>query len=149
MEGFYYFGYASNLDVATLSGRLLLPPKLIGVGLLQHHGFRFNFLNPDSSARANIMESPNETVYGLVYWIDATDRQYFLKSEPGYDFVEKEILTKNGKIQAFTFQSGLVQSGIFPAEDYWKLIVKGGKENGIPESYLAQIINRAGKIQSS
>ena len=95
------------------------------------------------------MESPNETVYGLVYWIDANDRQYFLKSEPGYDFVEKEVFTKNGTIRSFTFQSSLVRSGIFPTEDYWKLIVKGGKENGIPESYLAQIINRAGKIQSS
>jgi hypothetical protein len=77
------------------------------------------------------------------------DRNYFLKSEPGYDFVEKGILTKNGAIQAFTFQSSLVQPGIFPTEDYWKLIVKGGRENGIPDTYLAQIINRAGKIQSS
>lgn len=149
MEGFYYFGYASNLDRSTLEGRLQTSPRFVGVGVLPHHGFRFNFRNPDGSARANIVSSPNETVYGLLYWIESNDWEYFLKSEPGYDFLEKEILTKNGKIRAFAFQSNQVQSGIFPTEDYWKLIVKGGQENGIPESYLAQIINRAGKIQSS
>lgn len=149
MDGFYYFGYASNLDRGTLEGRLLTSPLFVGIGVLPHYGFRFNFPNPDGSARANIITSPNESVYGLLYKIETGDWEYFQKSEPGYDFVQKEVLTKNGSLQAFTFQSNMIQTGIFPAEDYWKLIVKGGMENGIPETYLAQIINRAGKIQSS
>lgn len=149
MEGFYYFGYASNLDIKTLEGRLSTAPHLVNIGILAHHGFRFNFRNPDGSARANIVWSPYEAVYGLVFWIQGNDREFFLNSEPGYDLVEKEVLTRNGTIQAFTFQSKLTEVGIFPSEEYWKLIIKGGRENGIPNSYLAQIINRAGKIQSS
>lgn len=149
MEGFYYFAYASNLDRKTLEGRLSTVPHLVGVGILGHYGFRFNFRNADGSARANIVWSPYESVYGLVFRIQENDREFFLKSEPGYDLVEKEILTRNGTIRAFTFQSKLIEAEIFPNEEYWKLILKGGRENGIPNSYLAQIINRAGKIQSS
>lgn len=146
MESFYYFGYASNLDTNTMEGRLKSKPVNIGVGVLPHFGFRFNFPNPDGSARANLVPSENESVYGLVFEIKEEDRGYFLTSEPGYDFVEKEIFTKNGRISAFVFISPKTKTGIFPREDYWKVILKGGKESGLPDSYLAQIINRAGKI---
>jgi hypothetical protein len=146
MNSFYYFGYASNLDITTLEGRLLSKPVDIGVGVLPHFGFRFNFPNPDGSARANLVPSENESVYGIVFEIKEEDRSYFLNSEPGYDFVEKEIFTKNGRLRAFVFISSQIKPGIFPNEEYWKIIVKGGKESGLPDSYLAQIINRAGKI---
>lgn len=146
MESFYYFGYASNLDTNTLEGRLKSKPVIIGVGLLPHFGFRFNFPNPDGSARANLVPSENESVYGLVFEIKEEDRGYFLTSEPGYDFVEKEIFTKNGRISAFVFISPKTKTGIFPMEEYWKVILKGGKESGLPDSYMAKIINKAGKI---
>ncbi|MCL6260064.1 gamma-glutamylcyclotransferase [Aquiflexum sp. TKW24L] len=146
MESFYYFGYASNLDVSTLQGRLQTKPILIGVGVLPHFGFRFNFPNPDGSARANIVSRENESVYGLVFEIKKEDLSYFLTSEPGYDFVEKEIFTKKGRLNALVFISTKTREGIFPKEAYWKVILKGGKESGIPDSYLAHIINRVGKI---
>lgn len=146
MESFYYFGYASNLDSSTLEGRLHTNPLKIGIGVLPHHGFRFNHPNPDGSARANIVFSENESVYGLIFKIQKEDKAYFLTSEPGYDFVEKEIFTKSGKINAFVFISKNTQEGLFPKEEYWKVILKGGKESGIPDSYLAQVINRVGKI---
>jgi hypothetical protein len=146
MASFYYFGYASNLDASTLEGRLHSKPVKIGIGVLPHFGFRFNYTNPDGSARANIVSSENESVYGLVFEIHEQDRSYFLQSEPGYEFVQKEIFTKNGKLNAFVFISKNTRDGIFPKEEYWKVILKGGKESGLPDSYLAQIINRVGKI---
>ncbi|EKB48462.1 gamma-glutamylcyclotransferase family protein [Cecembia lonarensis] len=144
MEKFYYFGYASNLDVETLKSRLKSEPVNLGVAVLPHFGFRFNYPNPDGSARANIIASKNESVYGLLFEIDEEDRSYFLNSEPGYELVEKEVFTAKGKLSAFTFVSSKNESGIFPHENYWKTILKGGKENGLPRSYLSQIINRAG-----
>jgi hypothetical protein len=146
MNSFYYFGYASNLDASTLEGRLQSNPIKIGIGVLPHFGFRFNFPNPDGTARANLVPSENESVYGLVFEIQEEDRSYFLTSEPGYDFVEKEIFTKNGPLNAFVFISAKTQDGIFPKEEYWKVILKGGKDSGLPNTYLAQIINRVGKI---
>ncbi|PSL00450.1 gamma-glutamylcyclotransferase family protein [Cecembia rubra] len=145
MEKFYYFGYASNLDESTLEGRLKHKPQKIGIAVLPHFGFRFSHPNPDGTARANIVPSENESVYGMLYEIKESDRPYFLNSEPGYEFVEKVVFSQKGKILAYTFISSKNETGIFPAEDYWKLIIKGGKENGIPNTYLSNILNRVGK----
>jgi hypothetical protein len=145
MEKFYYFGYASNLDESTLEGRLKHKPQKIGVAVLPNFGFRFSHPNPDGSARANIVPSIHESVYGLLYEIEEADRDYFLNSEPGYDFVEKEVYSPKGKFRAFTFISPKNETGIFPTEEYWKVIIKGGKENGIPNTYLSLILNRVGK----
>lgn len=145
-ETFLYFGYASNLDITTLTGRLNNPPKLNGLAVLPHHGFRFNFLNPDGSARANVIESKNESVYGLLFEVEYSELEYFLKSEPGYDFIERVVLTKSGPIKAHVFISQKLVKGIFPHQEYFQTIIRGGEANGIPKGYLASILNRAGKI---
>jgi hypothetical protein len=146
MDKFYYFGYASNLDTKTLEGRLRGKPIKIGVGVLPHYGFRFNFPNPDGSARANIVPSQNESVYGLVFEISEEDRAYFLNSEPGYKLEKVNVFTKIGSQEAYTFISDQTKDGIFPKEVYWKTIYQGGRENGIPNTYLSQILNRVGRI---
>jgi hypothetical protein len=148
MDKFNYFGYASNLDAKTLEGRLRKRPLKIGVGVLPHYGFRFNFPNPDGSARANILPSQNESVYGLVFEISEEDRSYFLNSEPGYKLVKVQVFTKKGPLDALTFVSDQIKEGIFPLEAYWKTIYQGGRENGIPNTYLSQILNRVGRIDS-
>ncbi|MFD2036497.1 gamma-glutamylcyclotransferase family protein [Belliella marina] len=145
-EKFLYYAYASNLDFSTLEGRLSSAAKLQGIGALSHYGFRFNVQNADGSARANIVESINETVYGLLFEIPSMDLEYFVKSEPGYDFIEMEILTKKGLIKAYTFVSHKTVDGIFPHQEYLDTIIRGGNTNGIPKGYLASIINRAGRI---
>jgi hypothetical protein len=144
MEKFYYFGYASNLDIQTLKSRLKSDPINFGIAVLPHFGFRFNHPNPDGTARANIIPSKNESVYGLLFEVAEWEREYFMTSEPGYDFIEQEVFTAEGKVRAFTFTSKKIKPGIFPLESYWKTILKGGKENGLPGTYLSQILNRAG-----
>ncbi|WP_291778723.1 gamma-glutamylcyclotransferase family protein [Cecembia sp.] len=144
MEKFYYFAYASNLDVQTLMGRLKTDPIKLSLALLPHFGFRFNYPNPDGSARANIVPSKNESVYGILFEIEEADREYFLRSEPGYEFIAQEVFTPSGNFNAFTFISNKTKTGIFPLESYWKTIFKGGKENGLPNTYLSQILNRTG-----
>jgi hypothetical protein len=143
---FHYFGYASNLDESTLEGRLTTPAQKICLAVLPQFGFRFNVKNADGSARANLIPSPNESVYGVVYEISENDKAYFLKSEPGYEFIEKEVHTASGPIKAFVFISPKNETGIFPEESYWQVIVKGGKESKLPNTYLSQIINRVGKL---
>ena len=146
MEKFHYFGYASNLDVSTLKGRLKNEPVLLGPGVLPSHGFRFNFENPDGSARANLVKSENESVYGLIFEINKEDFEYFLLSEPGYDFVQMEVFSKQGEITAYSFISKNCKENIFPKKEYLDTILNGGRENGIPNGYLAGIINRAGPV---
>ncbi|MDO9552671.1 gamma-glutamylcyclotransferase family protein [Rhodonellum sp.] len=147
MKKFHYFGYASNLDVSTLKGRLKKEPVLLGLGVLPSYGFRFNFENPDGSARANLVKSENESVYGLIFEINQEDFDFFLLSEPGYDFVQVEVFSQKGEMKAYTFISSDCKENIFPKKGYLETILKGGRANGIPNGYLAGIINRAGPIQ--
>ncbi|WP_200975032.1 gamma-glutamylcyclotransferase family protein [Echinicola sp. 20G] len=142
MASIYYFGYASNLDQSTLVGRLVTPPKFIGIGILTGYGFRFNHPNPDGSARANIVESANENVYGALYQINEKDKNHFLTSEKNYDFTSVNIITKEGTTRAFTFKSSQNVDKIFPHKDYINTIIKGGKAIGIPNTYLTSILNR-------
>ncbi|MGY6520754.1 MAG: gamma-glutamylcyclotransferase [Mongoliitalea sp.] len=139
MNNIYYFGYASNLDIDTLQGRLPEEPTLIGIGILANHEFEFSFPNPDGSARANIHEKSGLQVIGLLFQISESSVAYFLNSEPGYDFVEKQVLLNTEVITAYTFQSKIRKEGLLPNQDYVMTILRGGEAQGIAKSYLAEI----------
>lgn len=145
-ERLFYFGYASNLDEETLSGRTISPFQLIGCARLPRHGFRFSFPNADGSARANIVLSENETVYGLLYQLASEDIAFFKQSEPGYEFLQKEVYVKGMTVSAFTFMASDNVTGIFPDKAYLDIILKGARKNNLPEAYIAMIINRSGPL---
>ncbi|WP_215226610.1 gamma-glutamylcyclotransferase family protein [Echinicola shivajiensis] len=142
MENIKYFGFASNPDQSTLDSRLIHPSKYMGIGVLKGYGFRFNHKNPNGSARANIIVSPNETVYGALYQLHKDDIKHFLKSEKLYDFKELDIQTKNGELKVFTFISPQNISAIFPEKEYLETILKGAKNIKLPNTYISSILNR-------
>lgn len=139
----FYFGYASNLDVGTLQGRLPEEPRLLGLGVLEDHELQFNFPNADGSARANIQEKKDHQVFGLIFEISEASVAHFLKSEPGYNFVEKQVQFNSKVINAYTFQSYTKKEGLSPKKDYLNTILKGGKVQGLPEIYLNEIENKS------
>jgi hypothetical protein len=141
-----YFGYASNLDEDTCSGRTSKPFHVLGCAHLPGYGFRFNFPNADGSARANIIKSNNETVYGVLYKLSEEDKEYFIASEPGYAFLEKDVVYKQAKVKAFTFIASASVMGIFPDKDYLNVILKGARKNKLPDAYIAMLINRSGPV---
>jgi hypothetical protein len=139
MDYIYYFGYASNLDIATLQGRLREDPILVGIGILHDYVFEFSFPNADGSARANIHEKEGDQVIGLVFQMSKDSIAYFLNSEPGYHFIEKQVLVNSKMLTAYTFQSDIRKEGIIPTEEYLETILNGGKSQGINPSYLEEI----------
>ncbi|MBT0812535.1 gamma-glutamylcyclotransferase [Litoribacter ruber] len=144
MKKILYFAYASNLKQELFEERLGRTAEYKGVGILPKYGFRFNHPMEDGSARANIVSSPNEHVYGAIYEISEEDLQHFLKSEPGYKYQQVDIHTNKGKIQAGTFLSPENQPNIFPSETYLASIIEGGKQFKLPNDYLENIVNRSG-----
>lgn len=118
----------------------------IGCARLPGHGFRFSFPNADGSARANIVLSENETVYGLLYQLASEDIAFFKQSEPGYKFLQKEVYVKGVTVSAFTFMASDNVTGIFPDKAYLDIILKGARKNNLPEAYIAMIINRSGPL---
>ena len=132
---FYYFGYASNLKVGTLEQRLGEKIDNYLQGRLIDYGFRFNRKNADGSARANIIASDSEDVFGVVYQVDEKYRDVLLKTEPGYLLIEVPVETDQGNLRAFTFMSDSDDEDIYPSKEYLNAILAGAKEHSLPEEY--------------
>lgn len=138
---FNYFAYASNLKKSNLE--LSLGSKIDNFldGRLLDYGFRFNVKNADGKARANIIVSESEDVFGAIYEIENTVKEKLLASEPGYKLIEVNIETQTGYVPALTFISDEDAEGLYPAKDYLKSISEGAKEHKLPEEYLEFIIS--------
>lgn len=138
---FNYFAYASNLKKINLEQILGLKINNYVDGRLLDYGFRFNVKNADGKARANIIESESEDVFGAIYEIENTAKEILLVSEPGYKLIEVNIETKIGFVPVVTFISEADDEGIFPSKDYLKSITEGAKEHKLPEEYLEFIVS--------
>jgi hypothetical protein len=132
---FYYFGYASNLQTSVLEQRINGKIEDNIQGRLIDYGFRFNRKNPDGSARANIIASESEDVFGVVYQISQKHQDILLKTEPGYQLIEVPVETDRGIVEAFTFISDADDEDIYPAKPYLNSILAGAKEHSLPEEY--------------
>ncbi len=138
---FYYFAYASNLKVSLLEQRTGGKIENYTQGRLLDYGFRFNKLNADGSARANIIESESEDVFGVVYQIDKKFEEILLKTEPGYKLISVPVETAQGNVQAFTFISDEDHEDIYPAKEYLSTILEGAKYHSLPEEYTDFIVS--------
>jgi hypothetical protein len=138
---FNYFAYASNLRKSNLENSLGSKIDNFLDGRLLDYGFRFNVKNADGKARANIIVSESEDVFGAIYEIENTVKEKLLASEPGYKLIEVNIETQTGYVPALTFISDEDAEGLYPAKDYLKSISEGAKEHKLPEEYLEFIIS--------
>ena len=132
---FYYFGYASNLKVSTIEERIGDKIQDYIQGRLIDYGFRFNRKNSDGTARANIIASESEDVFGVLYQIDQKYRDVLLKTEPGYQLIDITVETEQGNINAVTFISDADDEDIYPAGEYLNSILTGAKEHSLPAEY--------------
>ncbi|WP_036678051.1 gamma-glutamylcyclotransferase [Daejeonella oryzae] len=132
---FYYFGYASNLKTSILEQRTGSKIENYIQGRLLDYGFRFNKKNPDGSARANIISSESEDVFGVVYEIDLKYKDLLLKTEPGYRLIEVTVETGQGNVMAFTFVSDADDEDIYPDKEYLNSILSGAKDHKLPQEY--------------
>ena len=132
---FYYFGYASNLKTSILEQRIGDKIQNYVQGRLIDYGFRFNRKNADGSARANLIASDSEDVFGVIYEVEEKYRDVLLKTEPGYQLISISVETEQGNVQALTFVSDADDEDIYPAKEYLNSILEGAKEHKLPGEY--------------
>lgn len=132
---FLYFAYASNLKTSVVEERLGSKVQNCLSGRLQDYGFRFNGKNQDGTARANIIFSESEDVFGIVYQIEEKFRDKLLQTEPGYELVILSVETSDGNIEAFTFISDSGDDNLHPSKDYLNTVLQGAREHQLPEEY--------------
>ncbi len=139
-DDFYYFAYASNLKLSILEERLGDRIQNYLTGRLPDYGFRFNRRNADGSARANIVVSESEDVYGIVCRIDQQYKDKLLKTEPGYLLISVAVETEQGNVNAFTFVAESDDEGIHPTKEYLNSILEGARARNLPEEYIDFIV---------
>ena len=121
-NSFNYFAYASNLKKSTLEQKTGSKIQNFVQGRLLDYGFRFNFKNTEGSARANIIVSESEDVFGAIYEIENKYKEGLLSTEPGYRIINVTIETETVNVPALTFISDQDDENIYPSKDYLKSI---------------------------
>ncbi|MDB5119253.1 MAG: hypothetical protein JWN56_471 [Sphingobacteriales bacterium] len=132
---FNYFGFASNLKKSLLEERIGGAVEEFMSARLANYGFRFNKKNKDGSARANLIISEEEDVYGVVYKLSAKYYDILCKTEPGFKLIEVQVETDTSYVKALTFLSEEITDNILPDKAYLNTILKGAREHSLPEEY--------------
>lgn len=115
---FNYFGFASNLKKSLLEERIGGSVEEFKSARLANYGFRFNKKNQDGSARANLVLSEEEDVYGVVYKIHNQYYDTLCTTEPGFEIIEVQVETDTSYVNALTFISDEDTENIVPEKSY-------------------------------
>ncbi|GCB78310.1 hypothetical protein scyTo_0016808, partial [Scyliorhinus torazame] len=145
-EGFYYFGYGSNL----LSERLQLQnPSAVQVAVGCLKGYKVAFggfeqrLSSWGGGVATIIPSPDDDVWGVVWHLKAAD-QHSLDDQEGvqegyYRPIEVQIQQENNEeMMCRTYQMNNFTSAL-PSPIYKEVICTGAKRSGLPAEYRKKL----------
>lgn len=137
----YYLAYGSNLHPARLEQRLGTVTR-VGVAELPGWQLRFHKRGADGSGKGNLARVDGMTAWGVVFQIDARQKNLLDKFEgDGYDCVEIDttITAKNYRCFCYLAQSGWTDDGLLPHDWYRELIYLGARHAGFSQTYLEQI----------
>jgi hypothetical protein len=145
-DGFLYFGFGSNLDVARL--RIHCPSaELISTARLADHRLAFTLESKRNwlGGVADILPEPGAEVWGALWHIDVgeseeLDRQEGLfRDPPAYHRVALEVATPPGELVAcrsYRVVTPDVQ-GFAPSPAYKATLLRGARALGLPPAYIA------------
>jgi gamma-glutamylcyclotransferase len=120
--------------------------KPAGVAQLKHYGLRFDGVSQNWShaAAANIVPSPDETVWGALYEMSDQNLADLDRFEPNY---QRSMVTvrsgKHGQVTAVTYLRPARELGI-PSPEYLATILRGAKENELPAEYVSRVVQLSG-----
>lgn len=147
----HYFAYGSNLSLKRVQARLARVKRL-GTYMAREHQLRFHKLGQDNSAKCDIYYTgqPEHHVYGVLYWVDEDDKAILDRIE-GLDhgYQQKDIRLENAdgdRVQAFTYYATDIQTEDKPFSWYHYHVLKGAKENGFPQNYIQEYIERVSAV---
>ena len=120
-------------DVA--SARFLYRAELKGWRLV------FNKRSEDGSGKANIEEGSGDSVLGVVYEIDDSERKLLDGKEGKYEPLIVSATLEGGSVaDAVTYKSDYKTTEP-PFGWYMKLVIGGAMDHGLPEEYIKALGN--------
>ena len=143
-----YFAYGSNMWSERLCSRVP-SAKTIGRAILEDWKLMFNKRSKDGSAKANLIESPGDTTWGVLYEIGTQDLDALDRAEGGYKRISVSTRTSDEKtVEAVTYVSTKLTDDHTAYAWYKDTIIAGAREHKLPQehiSYLKQFPTRPGK----
>ena len=140
----WYFAYGANLDRATLVDRRRIVPSACVVCRLD--GFELLFNQPGlpilEPSFANIAPAPSSSVHGVAYRLTPEQLATLDVLEGGgaYAHLEVELITQVGeRLMAKTYAARETRQGLLPSRRYMKLIIAGGRAQGLPDAWIESL----------
>ncbi|OBS09437.1 gamma-glutamylcyclotransferase family protein [Acidihalobacter prosperus] len=138
-----YFAYGSNMASARLRARVP-SARACGIGRLRGHRLTFHLLSGnDGSAKCDACASGREAdeVYGVLFSLAASELAILDRFEGlgvAYERVLLGISPERGKpVQAHVYRALAAMPGSLPYDWYKTHVVRGAREHGLPEEYVA------------
>lgn len=137
----YYFAYGSNMLTSRLVDRVGAVTT-VGNAMLSGYSFRFNKPSLDGSGKANLVETKDCTVPGVLFQLIDKQLENLDKYEGApnhYARTNVEVKIDSKTYSAITYLATSKYSRKFsikPSDEYLSLIVEGAKEHYIPNTHV-------------
>lgn len=144
MTTLLYFSYGSNMSTPRLLDRVP-SAKAVSIARLKNHKLKFHKRSKHGSAKcdAALTNNPNDTVYGVLFRILASEKPALDKKEGlGSGYKEKivSVVGPNGEtLNAVTYYATDIDSSLKPYDWYKEHVLRGAKEHYLPSEYIKSI----------
>lgn len=142
-ETCYYFAYGSNLATARLRARVP-SARCLGRAVLPGHRLAYHKRGADGSAKCDAYYTgvAGDEVHGVVFAIAAAQLPSLDAAEgPRYERVELAVAGEDGRpLTALTYRAlpAYIDGGLTPYCWYRDHVLRGAREHGLPEGYVAE-----------
>lgn len=130
------FAYGSNMETERLRSRAP-SATVIGPAKFPDKRMVFNKRSMDGSGKANLVDSPGDLVWGVLFTLDSTSFDRLDRAEGGYERKSLTVWTSEGNpVVAEVYTSTQLTSKPVPYEWYKNLVLAGAREHELPQEYL-------------
>ena len=131
-----YFAYGCNMSTQWLKNRVVYA-KPLSRAKLPNKRLVCNKKSIDGSGKANLVDSPRDMVWGVLYEIDEVELNKLDLIEGGYKREILEVITDEGSpVKAHVYISSKLTKAARPYDRYKELMIKGAREHQLPASYM-------------
>lgn len=130
------FAYGSNMKTERMIDRIP-SAKPLGRAYIKDKKLVCNKKSKDGSGKANIVNSYNDIVWGVLYEIDTSQLSSLDRFESGYDQISLKVMMEDGSVvKAQAYISERITSKPVPFDWYKEYILEGAREHGLPSDYV-------------
>ena len=140
----WYFAYGSNMNERLFRERRHMVWSDVRTGRLDGYRLAFSVSGgrrPGTSAPANIVETPADTVYGVLYLLPLRKFARLDNSEgKQYEYLWTEVEDADGNaVPAVTYKASHAARDGRPSRAYLNLILEAARQRGLPDDYTSSI----------